>query len=600
MTGRTIDPLTRLAIKYGTDKFGYHDYTPNYYALFRHLKDAPVRLLEIGVGGYQDADRGGESLEVWRDFFPNGQIVGLDIQKKEMDLGPRVTILQGSQVDAGFLAEAVRAHGPFDIIIDDGSHQNEHVVTSFGLLFQTLAAGGIYVAEDVQTSFFPRFGGSLEMEAPNSVGFFRDLFSALATGGDIPKNAENIARIERFHNMVAIAKAPLAEGRATSEKHRLLVGPSGRTQTWQKDHPELSSTSLEVNDIAPEHDILAALPGVQDGFYEIIDLSDCAASSIVPSLFTVLATGGTLQKDRLSSADIEWLGQRFVEVDHREIVVHFPEFTPGDLAREIYSLIASPGAVTLFKAPNDYPSNFGFDYQHPQALAAFDAMETVLMEEGDERGLLLFTDIMTRAKNEQRAAPMLKKLGEMGARSRVFFNVAVRRAKLDKDWDRAMELLLQAVSLYPEDYRIRSQLGSLYAKARDWSRAEAELQKGVDLAPRDPLLRIQLANAVAQLGRQDEAVSAAKTAVKLAPNHAGHHVQLARLQINAGACDDALDTLERAISIDPTMPHAYRQQSRAQFELGQLDDARAAIRVALDLRPASAEFQRWQDRLASA
>jgi len=79
------DPLTRAAILAGTDKFGYHDYTPNYFKMFAHLRDAPIKVLEIGVGGYADDDRGGQSLEVWRDFFPNAEITGIDIQKKTMD-----------------------------------------------------------------------------------------------------------------------------------------------------------------------------------------------------------------------------------------------------------------------------------------------------------------------------------------------------------------------------------------------------------------------------------------------------------------------------------------------------------------------------------
>ncbi|MFT5639386.1 MAG: cephalosporin hydroxylase, partial [Paracoccaceae bacterium] len=126
-----IDPLSRLAVLNGTDKFGYHDYTPNYHRLLHHLRDKPIRLLEIGVGGYGDEDRGGESLAVWRDYFPNAKIiVGIDIQRKTMDLGPRVEILQGSQVDPEFLEQVQKDHGPFDVIIDDGSHRTEHVIES--------------------------------------------------------------------------------------------------------------------------------------------------------------------------------------------------------------------------------------------------------------------------------------------------------------------------------------------------------------------------------------------------------------------------------------------------------------------------------------
>jgi hypothetical protein len=76
------DDLTKAAIQSGTNKFGMHDYTPNYHKLFAHLRTAPIRILEIGVGGYADDDRGGQSLEVWRDYFPHAQIVGIDIQKR--------------------------------------------------------------------------------------------------------------------------------------------------------------------------------------------------------------------------------------------------------------------------------------------------------------------------------------------------------------------------------------------------------------------------------------------------------------------------------------------------------------------------------------
>ncbi|MEM8581136.1 MAG: class I SAM-dependent methyltransferase, partial [Pseudomonadota bacterium] len=125
-----IDPLSRLAILYGTDKFGLHDYTPNYHRLLRHLRKEPIAMLEIGVGGYADPKAGGRSLEVWRDYFPQGRIIGIDIAAKSLDLGPRVTLAQGSQVDPAFLEDLVTQHGPFDIILDDGSHRNEHVVES--------------------------------------------------------------------------------------------------------------------------------------------------------------------------------------------------------------------------------------------------------------------------------------------------------------------------------------------------------------------------------------------------------------------------------------------------------------------------------------
>ena len=155
-----IDPLTRIGIRHGTDKWGAHFYTPVYHQLFAHLRDKPVRLLEIGIGGYQFQKIGGASLAMWADYFPNGRILGIDVFANTLELGPRVCVRQGSQDDAAFLARMSDEHGPFDIVIDDGSHVPQHVTASFNVLFPKLADGGLYVIEDVQTTFWPDFGGS--------------------------------------------------------------------------------------------------------------------------------------------------------------------------------------------------------------------------------------------------------------------------------------------------------------------------------------------------------------------------------------------------------------------------------------------------------
>jgi hypothetical protein len=159
--GDDLDPLTRIALRHGTDKWGAHFYTPVYHQLFAHLRDRPVRLLEIGIGGYEFARLGGASLAMWADYFPNGRVLGIDVFAKTLDLGPRVSVRQGSQDDAAFLARMSAEHGPFDIIIDDGSHVPAQVIASFDVLFPLLGDGGLYVIEDVQSTFWPNFGGSL-------------------------------------------------------------------------------------------------------------------------------------------------------------------------------------------------------------------------------------------------------------------------------------------------------------------------------------------------------------------------------------------------------------------------------------------------------
>jgi hypothetical protein len=155
-----IDPLTNLAIKHGTDKWGEHFYTPVYHDLFRDIRLEKLRVLEIGIGGFGLRDFGGESLRMWAEYFPNARIVGIDIHQKNLALPASVRCERGSQSDLAFLKRLVDGHGPFDIVVDDGSHRPDDMLASFGFLFPRMSERGIYVIEDTQTAFMPKWGGS--------------------------------------------------------------------------------------------------------------------------------------------------------------------------------------------------------------------------------------------------------------------------------------------------------------------------------------------------------------------------------------------------------------------------------------------------------
>lgn len=156
------DPLTRSAIRHGSDKYGGHLYTPIYHNIFGHLQSSRINLLEIGVGGYDSERAGGLSLKMWADYFPYAKITGLDIHKKKLDLPPRVTVLQGSQTDKDILIKLVDRNSPLDIVIDDGSHIVDHMITTFLFLYPQISPTGFYAIEDTQTSFMPAMGGSLD------------------------------------------------------------------------------------------------------------------------------------------------------------------------------------------------------------------------------------------------------------------------------------------------------------------------------------------------------------------------------------------------------------------------------------------------------
>jgi hypothetical protein len=173
--------LDDLSARYGSDKWGgLHWYTPHYTSHFSPLRYDPVRILEIGIGGYKYESCGGESLYMWQRFFPRGLVYGMDLYPKPGVSGPRIRTIQGDQNDPSFLRSLAADLGPFDIIIDDGSHLNEHVRTSFEELFSCVRPGGYYVIEDLHTSYWPEFGGEAPPCSPGTtIGLLKDLVEKL-------------------------------------------------------------------------------------------------------------------------------------------------------------------------------------------------------------------------------------------------------------------------------------------------------------------------------------------------------------------------------------------------------------------------------------
>ena len=139
----------------GSDKHrsGRHQYGYVYNDLFKNLKYRRLKLLEIGIGGY-NSPNGGSSLLAWEAYFPRAKIVGCDLYPKEGLETRRTKIYKIDQSSSSDLSALVRQEGMFDIIIDDGSHLNRHQIFTFEAIFESLKSGGVYVVEDVCTSYW--------------------------------------------------------------------------------------------------------------------------------------------------------------------------------------------------------------------------------------------------------------------------------------------------------------------------------------------------------------------------------------------------------------------------------------------------------------
>jgi len=142
--------LDELANKYKTDKgpSGHH-HTKYYEQIFGNRRHEIKTVLEIGV--YR-----GASLRMWAEFFPNAEIFGIDNNPK-VQARTKHKVFIGDQMDLIFLQKVIKElNRPVDLIIDDGGHTQDQHIFTFELLWPSVAPGGYYAIEDLQTYWSPR------------------------------------------------------------------------------------------------------------------------------------------------------------------------------------------------------------------------------------------------------------------------------------------------------------------------------------------------------------------------------------------------------------------------------------------------------------
>lgn len=122
----------------GGDKGTDHSYIDHYYSdKFSNLRNQHLNILEIGI-------HRGYSLNMWREYFPNANITGVDIKKVDVEC-------KGCNLIFGDATNQKTFYGidHLDIVIDDGSHKLKHQLKTFDILFPKLRSGGVYIIEDI-------------------------------------------------------------------------------------------------------------------------------------------------------------------------------------------------------------------------------------------------------------------------------------------------------------------------------------------------------------------------------------------------------------------------------------------------------------------
>ena len=131
--------------------FGKRSPATRWFAPFQHK--AGLKILEIGA-------QQGKSLHAWSRYFTDAAIIaGLaygdrtDRVANNSKSWDKVVVFWGDQ-SKNETMQMLRGKGPWDIIIEDGSHYPPHMIFNFFSLWSSVEPGGLYVVEDLQTNYW--------------------------------------------------------------------------------------------------------------------------------------------------------------------------------------------------------------------------------------------------------------------------------------------------------------------------------------------------------------------------------------------------------------------------------------------------------------
>jgi len=194
----TSSPTTFLdlfdTLEYGSlkNKFTFRAYDE----LFGRFRGHRPVLLEIGV-------RGGGGTELFYKYFGDEcEVFGVDIEERVKRIQkkyPQTSLFIGDQADPVFMKHVAESIGkPIDIVLDDGGHFMHQQIRSFEAIFPFVRDGGVYVIEDVQTSYNDQFNNHT---TPTLIEYMKEKVDEVVLG-----NREHIKSIQFYKDMVVIQK----------------------------------------------------------------------------------------------------------------------------------------------------------------------------------------------------------------------------------------------------------------------------------------------------------------------------------------------------------------------------------------------------------
>ena len=192
--------MAKLCDVYGSDKgelssdgnpynWSSHTYTDFYEMIFGHCINKVKKVLECGIGKNSPLitssmgviDKSGASLRVWRDYFHNAEVIGIDIDKDILFSEDRIRTYEVDQTSALSIQKFWNSisWGDIDIILDDGLHEYHAGICLFENCIEHLASDGVYIIEDVGRHDLTKYASYFESVSERYMCRFVSLYLPL-------------------------------------------------------------------------------------------------------------------------------------------------------------------------------------------------------------------------------------------------------------------------------------------------------------------------------------------------------------------------------------------------------------------------------------
>jgi hypothetical protein len=177
---------------------------------------------------------------MWKHYFgPRARIFGVDInpqcKKLEED---QVGIFIGDQEDRSFLKQLAEKLPRIDILIDDGGHTMQQQINTFEELFPHVDRNGLYLCEDIHTSYWPRFGGGYRKPdtfveySKNFVDYLHAWDSSQPDALRVTEFTTSVHSLHYYNGILVIEKRPIEKPFHLKTRRRVLTG-FGKSFLWQ-------------------------------------------------------------------------------------------------------------------------------------------------------------------------------------------------------------------------------------------------------------------------------------------------------------------------------------------------------------------------------